>query len=69
MSKIAILALFSTIFITGCASDSERAAAAERDVRRRVDVYGPACEQMGFKKDTDAWRFCVVTYSPTGHHH
>jgi hypothetical protein len=69
MLKIAILVLFSTIFITGCASDSERAAAAERDARRRIDVYGAACEQMGFKKDTDAWRFCVVTYSPTGHHH
>lgn len=67
MSNMTILMLVSPIFILGCASNSERAA--ESDVRRRVDVYGPACEQMGFRVDTDAWHFCVATYSPNGHHH
>lgn len=69
MSKSAILILLYPLLIMGCASDSERAQAARKDVRLRADVFGPACEEMGFKKDTDAWRFCVVTYNPTGHHH
>lgn len=25
-----------------------------------VQVYGPACEKLGFKSDTDPWRNCII---------
>jgi len=25
----------------------------------KMQVYGPACEKLGFEKDTDIWRECI----------
>jgi hypothetical protein len=46
--------------ITGCATPAERAAAVQRDVEDMIQVYGPGCEKLGYKADTDAWRDCVL---------
>ncbi|HEX8740364.1 MAG TPA: hypothetical protein VF925_09510 [Casimicrobiaceae bacterium] len=45
--------------VGGCATQAERAAAAQREVTDMIKVYGPACEELGFKADSDAWRNCV----------
>jgi alkyl sulfatase BDS1-like metallo-beta-lactamase superfamily hydrolase len=52
--------VFVTVLGGGCATQAERAAAAQREVDDMIKVYGPACEKLGFKADTDTWRNCVL---------
>ena len=54
-----LFVLVATIF-SGCMTPAEQAAEAERDVERMMLVYGPACEKLGFKANTDPWRNCVI---------
>ncbi len=46
--------------LPGCMTQAERAAAAKADVDEMVKVYGPACEKLGYTKDTDQWRDCIL---------
>ena len=47
--------------IAGCAtSPAERAAQAEREVDQMIQVYGPACDKLGYKHESDPWRDCVL---------
>jgi hypothetical protein len=48
------------LFIAGCASNP--AAEKEQAVRlmaHKIEIYGPACEKLGYKAETDAWRECI----------
>lgn len=56
----AIAASLLLILVTGCATQEERAAAVQRDVDDMIRVYGPGCEKLGFKSDTDSWRECIL---------
>ena len=47
----------------GCATPAERAARWQAEVDIIVTVYGPACEKLGYKPDTDHWRDCVLRLS------
>lgn len=46
--------LVLVLLLAGCASPQER---ADRAIAR----HGPYCDQMGFQRNTDAWRNCVAT--------
>ena len=48
------------VFLSGCATQAERAAAIEREVDDMIQVYGPGCEKLGYKAESDAWRDCVL---------
>lgn len=48
------------MFVAGCATQAERAAQVQRDVDEMVRVYGPGCEKLGYKADSDPWRDCVL---------
>lgn len=52
--------LAAAAVIAGCATPAERAAQAQRDVADMIAVYGPACERLGYKSDTDPWRDCIL---------
>jgi hypothetical protein len=55
------LALFLfTMFVAGCVTQAERAAQVQRDVDDMIRVYGPGCEKLGYKADSDPWRDCVL---------
>ena len=56
----AIAASLLLLLVTGCATQEERAAAVQRDVDDMIRVYGPGCEKLGFKGDTDPWRECIL---------
>jgi len=45
---------------TGCATQAERAAQMQREVEDMIAVYGPACEKLGYARDSDVWRNCVL---------
>lgn len=48
------------MLVAGCATQAERAAQVQRDVDDMVNVYGPGCEKLGYKADSDPWRDCVL---------
>ena len=48
------------IFLAGCVTQAERAAQVQRDVDDMIRVYGPGCEKLGYKPDSDLWRDCVL---------
>jgi hypothetical protein len=43
-----------------CATQADRMAQAQRDVDEMIAVYGPACDKLGYKRETDQWRDCVL---------
>jgi hypothetical protein len=56
-------AVFTTLLfvaLAGCATPAERAAAVQRDVDEMIQVYGPGCERLGYRSDTDPWPACVL---------
>lgn len=49
--------------LAGCATPAERAARMEAEVTRMIQEYGPACDKLGYKRDTDPWRDCIIHLS------
>jgi hypothetical protein len=48
--------------LAGCATvtPAERAAQMAQEVDEMIQVYGPACEKLGTRPDTDPWRTCIL---------
>jgi len=60
MNKNAIYILSMLALLAGCATDPlTEQRNATKLMEYKMQVYGPACEKLGFAKDTDAWRDCV----------
>jgi hypothetical protein len=49
--------------IAGCATPADRAAQWQAEVDTMIVVYGPACEKLGYKRDEDKWRDCLLRLS------
>jgi hypothetical protein len=48
------------ILLAGCATDpATQQKQALQQMEYKLQVYGPACEKLGFEKDTDGWRTCI----------
>jgi hypothetical protein len=62
ISPILAAAIVGTL-VAGCATPSQQAAQAERDVDMMIQIYGPACQKLGFPRDTDGWRNCLIGLS------
>jgi len=62
-ARILIGVTSMTVMLAGCTTPAEQAAQAERDVDRMVQIYGPACQKLGFKTGTDPWRNCLIGLS------
>lgn len=62
MRMLLALAL-SVAVLAGCATPAEQAAAMNREMDRMILVYGPACQKLGYKSDTDLWRDCILQMS------
>jgi len=54
------LLLLLTILMTGCQTPAERAANVKKEVEGMIKVYGPGCEKLGYTRDTDPWRDCIL---------
>ncbi|MGE5318674.1 MAG: hypothetical protein ACM3KD_00705 [Hyphomicrobiaceae bacterium] len=52
--------LAAAALLAGCATPAERAAQMQREADQMVVIYGPACERLGYKRDTDPWRDCIL---------
>jgi hypothetical protein len=52
--------LASMALLAGCATDpAAQQKYALEQMEYKLQVYGPACEKLGFEKDTDEWRTCI----------
>ena len=58
-----LMYLILVAVLTGCATPAERAARMQREVDEMITVYGPSCEKLGYKIDTDPWRDCILRLS------
>ncbi len=59
MLRYGFLVLLVTL-LQGCETPGERAARVEAEVDEMVATYGPACEKLGYARDTDPWRECIL---------
>jgi hypothetical protein len=57
------MVLSATGLLAGCATPAEEAAYAQHEMDRRIAIYGPACERLGYTANTDPWRNCVMQLS------
>lgn len=55
-----LMFLVLAAMLAGCATEAERSAQAQRDVDEMMRVYGPACDRLGYKSESDQWRDCVL---------
>ena len=46
--------------VSACTTVAQRSARMESEVGQMIQIYAPACEKLGFKKDTDPWRDCIL---------
>jgi hypothetical protein len=58
-----IVAVSIVILLVGCTTTAERAAKMEQEAVTMIQVYGPACEKLGFTVNTDSWRNCLIDLS------
>ncbi len=56
-----LMYLALTALLAGCTTQAELTAQAEREVAQMIKVYGPACEKLGYRRDSDPWRDCVLS--------
>lgn len=56
-----LLPLLMIALIAGCAvTPAEREARMQREVDQMVLLHGPVCDKLGYKRDSDPWRDCVL---------
>ncbi len=46
--------------LAGCMTQAERIAAEKAEIDEMIRIYGPACEKLGYARDTDPWRDCIL---------
>jgi hypothetical protein len=55
-----MLVMASAFLFSACASNpAAEQARATKQMEYKMQVYGPACEKLGFDKDSDKWRECI----------
>lgn len=55
-----LMLLTAAILLAGCATPAQQAAYKQQDMDRRIAIYGPACNKLGFNPNTDQWRNCML---------
>ena len=46
--------------LTGCTTQADRTARMQRQVDEMIATYGPGCEKLGYARDADPWRDCIL---------
>ncbi len=63
MKRLSFPVLLLAVLLSGCATPEERAARVQAEMDEMIKVYGPACEKLGFAKDSEQWRHCILNLS------
>lgn len=60
MNMRLVFAAFSLMALSACASNpAAEQARATKQMEHKILVYGPACEKLGYEKNSDKWRDCI----------
>lgn len=61
MSKY-IVAHALLVLLAGCSTltPAERSVLMQKEVEEMIQVYGPACEKLGYQAETEPWRECIL---------
>ncbi|MBI5006507.1 MAG: hypothetical protein HZB95_05215 [Nitrosomonadales bacterium] len=54
------LMILTIPLLTACMSQAERVAAEKAEVDQMIRIYGPACDKLGYTRETDPWRDCIL---------
>lgn len=46
--------------LAACMTQAERIAAEKAEIDEMIRIYGPACEKLGYARDADPWRDCIL---------
>lgn len=60
MKKLMVSAIFFALAGCTALSPAERSAQMQKEVEEMIQVYGPACEKLGFQPDSNQWRECIL---------
>ena len=55
-----LIVLMAGAMLAGCATPAEKSAQVQREVEQMIEVYGPSCEKLGYTRDSDRWRDCIL---------
>jgi hypothetical protein len=58
-AALVVSVVVSTV-LAGCSTPQERAMRKQAEVAQMMTVYGPACEHLGYRHNTDPWRSCIL---------
>jgi hypothetical protein len=61
--RTSLMAVSFAMLLAACYTPAEQAAQASREMDLMIQVYGPACDKLGFVSNTDPWRNCVIGLS------
>jgi hypothetical protein len=53
-------ACLMTVLLAACTTPEERARLMAKEADQMMQVYGPACDKLGYSQGTDQWRDCVL---------
>ena len=62
MNKV-IPTVLGALLLAGCTTPEQKAASMQAEVDRLMRSYGPACQKLGYARDSDPWRDCVLRLS------
>jgi hypothetical protein len=68
MIKSFIVAAVAALALAACATPEERAAQAQAEMEGMMRVYGPACERLGYARESDGWRDCITRLDSRDHY-
>jgi hypothetical protein len=61
--RVPMIAFIFTAMLTACTTTEQHAQYMVNQIDYMVQVYGPACDKLGYARNTDGWRDCVVNLS------
>ncbi len=63
MLRYGLAIVIGLVLLPGCSTPAERAARGQAEVDDMIRVYGPGCEKLGYAKDSEPWRECILQLS------
>jgi hypothetical protein len=58
-----LIVLSAALMLGACATPQEKAARKQAEMQEMMVVYGPACDRLGFARESDQWRNCIIQLS------
>ncbi|MDN4060451.1 hypothetical protein QPK31_19770 [Massilia sp. YIM B02769] len=58
-----LIVLSAALVLSACATPQEKAARKQAEMAELMQVYGPACDRLGYAQQSDQWRNCIISLS------